>query len=247
MQTFERSVQGQGYSFLLSVNDIKMIDQTQLNEVIQSNEIDIINTEQEKEEKKGIDNDTCDANIGFHKFREGESVKLNSTGSNTEFLIGFNVPFGGFNEKDYFLTFVLESILKRTFPNTMASVTSDTSLLHLHFKFDRNVPFSEIKGKLEEAVEKLRSIPEKLKDEDLIWAQSRAKLNQALAIESRDNRLLSFAHQFAFSGQLPRTNLTTVVDNIHLRNVIKKVFQGSKPVLVGRGNYKKMIDYNDLF
>lgn len=235
LETLERSANNGQFSFLLSVNDAKLINSEQLSSLIKSCGI---------ETAAAASSSSNPLNSAV--FNEGKSVRieLNDAKCN-EFMFAFNIPSGGFSQKDHMLTFIIESLLKKKFPSAMASVTADTSLLTLHFKFDAKESSSKIRGKLEEIVKELRSIPETLKEEELTWAQERAKFNRSLAIETRDTRLLTFAHHLAFSAPLP-TNLTSL-DNAQVRNVIKKVFQGSKPVLVGRGNYKKIPQYEELF
>ena len=230
--TIERAVAlNQQYSLLLSVNDTKLINLKEYSEVVSSCDIPI----------HSIPGVITNQSINVP---EARGFNLESDYSQwNEFLIAFPVIGGGFNQKNSEMTSVLESLLKRVFPSTEASVTCDTSILSLYFKFDSHLPADEIKSKMETIVKELAAFPEKVKDEDITWAQERTRFNQALAIDSRDNRLLLFAHRFAFSGNLTKVPATKIEEvNESLKSVL-----GKKPILIGRGNYKKLIDYNELF
>lgn len=229
-QTLERA--SQQYSLLLSVNDSKLISMKDLSDTVSSCGIPIQST-------PGI---TSNQLINSSESR-GINLESNYSKFN-EFMLAFPVPEGGFNQKNSEMTLILESLLKRTFPSTEASVTSDTSLITIYFKFDSKMPAAEIKSKMQEVVKELTAFPQKVKDEDITRAQERAKFNQALAIDSRDNRLLLFAHRFAFTGNVQ--NRFVPVKAEELRESLKQIL-GSKPILVGRGNYKKLINYSELF
>lgn len=233
-QTAQRALKQQEYSLLLSVNDSKVIERSELLDVISNAGIPILEGSIKKSDNENF------------FFNEGKEIRIESNNSNsTEFLLNFPIRFGGFAQKYSHVSSIFESLLKKRFPTASVSVTSDTSLLSIYFKFQADQSASEIKNQLKESVKELRSLPDSVKDEDLTWAKERSKFNQSLSIDSRQNRILTFAHHFAFTGKLPES--TRDISNEELRGMLKESIQGSKPVLVSKGNYKKMPYYNELF
>lgn len=236
-ETLERaSIKNQQYSLLLSVNDRKLIDLKEFSEVVSSCDIKINST-------AGVESNKLINTL------ESRGINLESDYSEwNEFLLAFPIPEGGFNQNNSEVTSILESLLKRVFPSTEATVTSDTSLLSLYFKFDSLLPAQEIKGKLQTIIKELSEFPQKIKDEDITWAKERSKFNQALALDSRDNRLLLFAHRFAFTGRLlPSTiSASPAAKPEELKEILKSLMK-SGPIVIGRGNYKKLFNYNELF
>lgn len=241
-QTGQRASNKQEYSLLLSVNDSKVIERSQLLDLINNAGIPITEEGVKKME---------DSNNASSFFNEGKEFRIESNESNSnEFLLNFPIKFGGFIQKNSQVSSIFESLLKKRFPSAFVSVTSDTSLLSVYFKFQADLSAGEIKNQLKGSFKELRSLPDSVKDEDLTWAKERSKFNQSLSIDSRQNRLLTFAHNFAFTGKLPELNGSTGtadVGNEELRSFLKESIQESKPILVCKGNYKKLPYYNELF
>lgn len=233
-QTLERAlVKNQQYSLLLSVNDTKLIDLKEFSETVSSCDIQI-------NSKPGASSNQ------LINSSEPRGINLESDYSEwNEFLLAFPVPEGGFNQKNSEITLILESLLKRAFPSTEASVTSDSALLSIYFKFDSLLSAQEIKTKMQTIIGELAAFPQKVKDEDVTWAKERSRFNKALAIDSRDNRLLLFAHRFAFTGdwEAPASSRKTAEE---FKEILTSLME-SKPIVIGRGNYKKLFNYSELF
>lgn len=233
-QTIERAGSGRGYSLLLSVNDSKVIEKPELLEVLKSTGIPVT------EATGSVENSAV--------FNQGKEFRIELNESNsTEFLLNFPVNFGGFLQKNSSATLILESLLKKRFPSLFVSVASDTSLLSIYYKFAADQSGDEIKKQLKELIKELRSLPDLVKDEDITWAIERSRFNQSLSIDSRQNRLLTFAHHFAFTGRLPEKDNFAAVGNEEIRALLKESLQGTQPVLVSKGNYKKLPYYSELF
>ena len=240
-QTMERARNNQQYSLLLSVNNKELMDSNQFLDVISSCDIPI-------ETGNNPNDPTNPNNTNNTNYYEGQGVRMELDNcKSAEFLLAIPVKSGGFNQKNYFTTLILESLIKRSSPTTMATVTSDTSLLTIHFQFKDDQSAAEIKKQMELAVKEIREIPGKVKDEELEWSIGRARFNRAVSIDSRDSRLLTFAHHFAFSGSTGPTVKSETADNSALRDVLKDSLLNVKPTLISRGNYKKLVYYNELF
>lgn len=230
-QTIARSQSHQPCSFILSVNDSKLIDRKELVDQIAACGIAVI--------KDNVVSDTG------NQFNGGRELRIETQGQAVDFLLAFHIPSGGFIQSQSQAPLLIESLLKKLFPSAKASVTSDTSILTINFSFDPSQSAGEIKDALKRAVEQIRAVPDLVKDEELVWAQERARFNQALALDSRDTRLLLNSHHFALTGSLNTT--TNILDLSQFRASLKACLQGAKPVFIGRGNYKKLTFYNEMF
>ena len=123
--------------------------------------------------------------------------------------------------------------------------SSSTALLGIHKSFPCDQSVSEIRVKMQELIKALSALPDMVKDEELTWARERSRFNRSLAMDSRANRLLTFAHSFAFTAKLPNQQ-EFKVSNEELRSLLKDCLQGIKPVLISKGNYKKLPFYSEL-
>ena len=235
-QTIERAGNKKGYSLLLSVNDYKVIERSELIDSINNIGIPIM--------EEVVKNTITETTFNFNEGKEFR-IELNDSNFN-EFLLNFPIKFGGFIQKNYQTSSIFDSLLKKRFPSAFVSVTSDTSLMSIYFKFSFDQSASDIKKQLEESIKELRSLPDLVKDEDFTWAKERSKFNQSLSIDSRQNRLLTFSHHFALTGKLPEISSHEDFSNEELRALLKESIQGTKPVLISKGNYKKLPYYNEL-
>lgn len=219
------------FSFLISVNDSKLLNSNEFIETVKSCEIPII---------KGVDEqEFSDSSIYFG----GNCERIESFSGGNEFLISFPINLGGFNQQNSWNSLIFEALLKKSFPSVISSVTSNTSLLSIHLN-NCESNYSQNKNILKGVFEKLKLISERVSDEELLWAQNRAKFNHSISIDSRENRLLTFAHHFAFSGNL---NFPSSVD-VSLKKLRASLNDtlNSKPTLVARGNPNQLIYYEDL-
>lgn len=234
-QTLERTRNGSGYSLLLSVNDSKVIGASEFQDVIKSTGMPL---------KTSLSSDE-ESSVNFNEGKEFRIETINPNSSN-DFLLTFPVKLGGFNQKNSIVSSIFDALLKKHFPTCFVSITSDTALLGIHQRFPCDRSASEIKAKLQELIKAITSLPDMVKDEELTWAKERSRFNRSMAIDSRHNRLLTFAHRFAFTGKLPDQQEVNF-NNEELRSLLKESLQGVKPVLISKGNYKKLPFYSELF
>ena len=232
-QTLERAAATRrtNFSFIISVNDSKLLDSKEFIETVQSCDIPIVKGADEQEFSNSLE------------YFGGNCERIESFSGGNEFLISFPIILGGFNQQNYWNSLIFEALLKKSFPSVISSVTSNTSLLSIHLN-NCESNFSQNKNILKGVLEKLKLISERVSDEELLWAQNRAKFNHLISIDSRESRLLTFAHHFAFSGNFHFPQ--SVASLTELRASLNETLN-SKPTLVARGNPKKLIYYEDLF
>lgn len=229
-QTINRAATSYPCSFVLSVNDSKLIDKKQLIEHVTANDFTVSDS---------VNSAVSNSHPLNHELR------IETLGDSVDFLLAFPVPNGGFTQSASEVPLLIESLLKKSFPSVQCSVTSDTSLVTLHFTFSPDVKVEEIRDELRRVIESIKAIPNSVKDEDLIRAQERAKFTQALALDSRSTRLLLNSQHFALTGKLLSSNSS--MDLNQFKAALKECLQESQPVLIGRGNYKKLPYYQQLF
>lgn len=234
-QTLERSTNGLGYSFLLSVNDSKVIGKSEFQDVIKSTGIPLKSEISSSEE----------SSFSFNEGKEFRIETINPNSSN-DFLLTFPVKSGGFNQNNSIISSIFDALLQKHFPTGFVSVTSDTALIGIHKSFPCDQSASEIKVKLQELIKEITALPDMVKDEELTWAKERSRFNTSLAMDSRQNRLLTFAHRFALTGKLPHHD-EVKISNEELRSLLKESLKDIKPVLISKGNYKKLPFYSELF
>lgn len=229
------SEKNQQFSLLLSVNNSKLIGLNEFKDVLKECNFSI-NSETPVNDDQSI-----------KPINQSNFINLEMDHSRwNEYLLAFPIPEGGFNQKNSQLSLILESILKKSFPSTEASVTSDTSILTIYFKFDSKTSSNEIKSKMQNIVKELKDLCTSVKDENITWAHERSKFNQALANDSRSNRLLLFSHHFAFTGHLPN-HPENPPSMESVKEALKNLIIEGNPILIGRGNWKKLINYKELF
>jgi hypothetical protein len=215
----------QNYTLLLSVNDQTVLDANKFEKCVKDSGFPLVEAKndlvspQEEEPLETI--------------RYGQGVRIENGNLSAEYLLAYPIKNAGFAQsKNHHIAAVLEALVKKQFPSTCLSSTADSALLSIHF---------ESSEKLKEALQVLKNL--QINDEAINWAIQRAKFNQIFANDSRDARLINSAHQFAFSAslQLPEISLQQV------KNSFQNTFKTIKPNLIARGNYKKMLYYDDLF
>lgn len=227
---FHASVRARSHShaMLIGVNDSSIVTESQFNNLLASTGV------------HSIKSSPSTANQKAH-YRAGQIRIEDCAAQNNEALLAFPV------EADLPSQLLLSALLGSNYAaeQIFSSATADYALSGLFFRSQNG---HDLKAVLQAALKHLKSI--KIDEAVLKSAKHRALHAYTSSIDSRHERVLTFAHQFALKRAISdESQMQAALEAISLKQLqelVGAVFKQSSPTLISKGAFKELPLLEDL-
>lgn len=232
----------EGFSLLLGVNESSIITAGQFEDVVKASGL-----ERRLSSTKAV---FSPGKANVYYFGGEARIEDASPDASNYALIAFSLQDAGVSEANFALNWLAQSFLQAVNPspkvapqNVFSAVTADTSLHGLFFQS----PGDDLKAQITHFLSTVKGF--NFADEAVFKAlKNRAMQNYTLSLDSRNNRVLSFAHQLGLRGHvLSEAEMRMAIDSVTADQFAALVSEAlNKPTLVTRGALKELPVLADL-
>lgn len=236
LEKFHQNTLNRPKSLLISANDKSVLTPEQFNKIISENG-------HFNATLKDHHQTSAEGTVYY-----GGEMRIESFEEENEILIGLPIRFGGYLQPNFWSTRTLEALLQQTISKkysgteVFSTVTQESSLLNLRLRFDQSHTAKEVHTAVRSVLADLKGLPERVKEDDLLRAQTRARFNLQTALDSRQNRLLTHIHSPTIN--IPQSGSVDQLRSVLCESLNKESIQ--KLTLVTKGINKKLPYLSEL-